>query len=395
MAMNFKYSDETLVTTLGRNPEAHDGSINPPVERVSTRVFPNLEAYEAALTTGRLNDFIGSKSVRWLESAVAALEGPESHVIASQSGMASLTLIFLTVLGPNDHLLLPDTVFHPTRAIADGLLQRMGISTTFYDPLIGHGIGALIQPNTKLILVESPGSATFEVQDIPAITGVAHAAGVLVAMDNSWATPLNFRPLEHGVDFSMCAITKYLVGHSDIIMGTVATSSEYIDRLHQTSNQLGYNCSSDDVYLALRGLRTMALRLRQHEKSALRIAEWLQQRKEVRRVLHPAFPTCPGHEYWQRDFSGSSGLFSVVFDPLPRSSLVRFLESLQLFRIGVSWGGFESLVLPMYPEKIRTAVPWTEEGSVIRINIGLESPDDLESDLERALAQLPDNGRQG
>ncbi len=393
--MNFKYSDETLVTTLGRNPEAHDGSINPPVERVSTRVFPNLEAYEAALTTGRLNDFIGSKSVRWLESAVAALEGPESHVIASQSGMASLTLIFLTVLGPNDHLLLPDTVFHPTRAIADGLLQRMGISTTFYDPLIGHGIGALIQPNTKLILVESPGSATFEVQDIPAITGVAHAAGVLVAMDNSWATPLNFRPLEHGVDFSMCAITKYLVGHSDIIMGTVATSSEYIDRLHQTSNQLGYNCSSDDVYLALRGLRTMALRLRQHEKSALRIAEWLQQRKEVRRVLHPAFPTCPGHEYWQRDFSGSSGLFSVVFDPLPRSSLVRFLESLQLFRIGVSWGGFESLVLPMYPEKIRTAVPWTEEGSVIRINIGLESPDDLESDLERALAQLPDNGRQG
>jgi cystathionine beta-lyase len=395
MAMNFKYSDETLVTTLGRNPEAHDGSINPPVERVSTRVFPNLEAYEAALTTGRLNDFIGSKSVRWLESAVAALEGPESHVIASQSGMASLTLIFLTVLGPNDHLLLPDTVFHPTRAIADGLLQRMGISTTFYDPLIGHGIGALIQPNTKLILVESPGSATFEVQDIPAITGVAHAAGVLVAMDNSWATPLNFRPLEHGVDFSMCAITKYLVGHSDIIMGTVATSSEYIDRLHQTSNQLGYNCSSDDVYLALRGLRTMALRLRQHEKSALRIAEWLQQRKEVRRVLHPAFPTCPGHEHWQRDFSGSSGLFSVVFDPLPRSSLVRFLESLQLFRIGVSWGGFESLVLPMYPEKIRTAVPWTEEGSVIRINIGLESPDDLESDLERALAQLPDNGRQG
>ncbi len=393
--MNFKYSDETLVTTLGRNPEAHDGSINPPVERVSTRVFPNLEAYEAALTTGRLNDFIGSKSVRWLESAVAALEGPESHVIASQSGMASLTLIFLTVLGPNDHLLLPDTVFHPTRAIADGLLQRMGISTTFYDPLIGHGIGALIQPNTKLILVESPGSATFEVQDIPAITGVAHAAGVLVAMDNSWATPLNFRPLEHGVDFSMCAITKYLVGHSDIIMGTVATSSEYIDRLHQTSNQLGYNCSSDDVYLALRGLRTMALRLRQHEKSALRIAEWLQQRKEVRRVLHPAFPTCPGHEHWQRDFSGSSGLFSVVFDPLPRSSLVRFLESLQLFRIGVSWGGFESLVLPMYPEKIRTAVPWTEEGSVIRINIGLESPDDLESDLERALAQLPDNGRQG
>lgn len=388
--MSSKYSDETLVTTLGRNPEVHDGSINPPVERVSTRVFPSIEKYEAALATGRLNDFIGSKSVRWLESAVAELEGPGSHAIASPTGMASLTLVFLSVLGPGDHLLLPDTVFHPTRALADGLLQRMNISTTYYDSLIGEGIRDLIQPNTKLVLTESPGSATFEVQDVPGITKAAHDAGVLVAIDNSWATPLKFKPLERGVDFSVCAITKYLVGHSDVILGTVATSSEYIDLLHTTSNQLGYHCSSDDVYLALRGMRTMALRLKQHEESGLRIANWFAQRKEVRKVLHPALPSCSGHEYWKRDFSGSTGLFSVVVDPLSRSQLANLLESLKLFKIGVSWGGFESLVLPMYPEKIRTAVPWTEEGTVIRINVGLESPEDLEADLENAFSQLFD-----
>ena len=383
-----QYSDETLVTLIGRDPNQHSGSVSPPVERTSTRIFSTLDKLEAAHSTGILSEFLGSTTPEWLERAVAELEGKGSRVVASGTGMASLAIVFLSVLETGDHLLMPDSVFWPTRKIGDDLLKRLGIEVSYYDPMIGSNVGDMMRPNTKLVLTESPGSNTFEVQDIPAIVKAAHSAGALVATDNSWATPLYFKPLKHGVDFSVSAITKYIVGHSDVLMGTIATTDDHIARLRTTANQLGNSCAPDDVFLALRGLRTLAIRLRHHGDAGLRIAKWLQQRPEVKVVLHPALPSCPGHEFWKRDFAGATGLFSVVMNRLSRSELVGFLQGLKLFKLGYSWGGFESLILPLNPEKERTVTPWTHNGTVIRINVGLENPDDLEADLEVAFTRL-------
>ncbi len=387
------YADQTMVTLLGRDPARHSGSVSPPVERTSTRVFSTLDDLEAAHSTGKLSDFLGSATPDWLEDAVAQLEGPGSHVLACGTGMGALAIVFLSVLGSGDHLLMPDSVFWPTRKVGDGLLRRLGIDVSYYDPMIGAEIAEQIRPETRLILTESPGSNTFEVQDIPAITKAAHAAGVLVALDNSWATPLYFRALDHGVDFSISAVTKYLIGHSGALMGTVATSGEHIARLRDTANQMGSGCAPDEVFLALRGLRTLAIRLRHHGEAGLRIATWLQQRPEVLTVLHPALPSCPGHEIWQRDFTGCTGLFSITMSRLSRAELVCFLESLKLFKLGYSWGGFESLILPVYPENERTVTPWTQDGTVVRINVGLEDPGDLVADLESAFRQLAKFGQ--
>jgi cysteine-S-conjugate beta-lyase len=392
-AKHSNYARETLVTLLGRNPEMHAGSVSPPVERTSTRVFSTLAELEKAHSTGKLSDFLGSTTPEWLEEAVAELEGGDSQVIASGTGMASLAIVFLSVLETGDHILVPDSVFWPTRKVVDGLMRRIGIEADYYDPMAGAAIKDELRPNTKLVLTESPGSNTFEVQDIPAITEAAHAAGALVATDNSWATPLLFRPLEHGVDFSMCAVTKYLVGHSDVLMGTVATRPEHIQRLRETANQLGNSCAPDDAFMALRGLRTLAIRMRHFEEAGLRIAKWLDKRPEVKRVLHPALPSCPGHEIWKRDFDGSSGLFSIVVEKLSRAQLERFLESLQLFKLGYSWGGFESLILPVYPQNERSVTHWKDDGTVIRVNVGLENPDDLEADLDSAFRRLQEQKR--
>lgn len=380
--------DLTRLTLLGRDPSQHNGSVSPPVERTSTRVFSTLEELEAAHSTGRLSDFLGSNMSIWLENAVAELEGSDSEVLVTGTGMSALTIVFLSVLKHGDEVLIPDSVFWPTRNVAENLLKRMGISSRYYDPMIGLGISELIGPKTRLVLTESPGSNTFEVQDIPAIVKSCHAAGVLVAIDNSWATPLLFKPLAHGVDFSISAITKYLIGHSDVFLGTVAAKGEHIAQLRATANQLGDNCSSDDIFLALRGMRTLGIRLRQHETSALKIAKWLAERPEVKKVLHPALESCPGHEIWKRDFSGSTGLFSVLFHPMTREQVARFVESLKLFKPGYSWGGFESLVLPLDPSGERTIVPWTESGTLIRFNVGLEDSADLQEDLEQGLIKL-------
>ena len=378
----------TRLTLVGRAPERHGGSVSPPVERTSTRVFASLAQMEAAHSTGVLSDFLGSETPRWLEQAVAELEGPDAVALATGTGMSALVIVFLSVLEQGDHMLMPDTVFWPTRKIAEGLLRRLGISVSYYDPLIAGRIDRQLRPETKLVLTESPGSNTFEVQDVPAIAAAAHEAGVAVAIDNSWATPLCFRPLEHGVDYSISAVTKYMVGHSDTILGAVATRPRHLPRLRETANLLGDGCSPDDAFLALRGLRTLGLRLRQHEDSALRVARWLAGRAEVQRVLHPALPSCPGHDVWARDFSGSTGLFSVLFRPLDRRRLELFVEGLRLFKLGYSWGGFESLVLPIDPSGERTVVPWTEDGTLIRFNVGLEDPDDLVADLEQALDRV-------
>lgn len=380
--------DLTRLTQLGRDPSQHNGSVSPPVERTSTRVFSTLAELEAAHSTGRLSDFLGSNMSIWLEQAVSELEGSDCETIVTGTGMSALAIVLLTVLGQGDEVLMPESVFKPTRNIAENLLKRMGISVRYYDPVIGAGISKVIGPKTRLVLTESPGSNTFEVQDIPAIVKSCHAAGVLVAIDNSWATPLFFRPLEHGVDFSISAITKYLIGHSDVLLGTIAASKDQVAKLRATANQLGDGCSSDDIFLALRGMRTLGLRLRQHEASALQIAHWLAKRSNVIRVLHPALPSCPGNEIWKRDFDGSTGLFSVLFKPMSRRQLESLVEALKVFKPGYSWGGFESLILPIDPIGKNSVPHWTDEGTLVRFNVGLESANDLQNDLQQALDKI-------
>jgi cystathionine beta-lyase len=284
--------------------------------------------------------------------------------------------------------LASDSCYGPVRRLANGLLTRMGVTVRYYDPLIGGGIAELIQPNTKLILCESPGSLTFEVQDIPAIVAAAHTRGVKVAMDNTWATPLYFRPLDHGVDVSISAGTKYLVGHSDAMIGMLAFRQSEAAILKATVGELGFSTAPDDCYLALRGLRTMSVRLARHYATGLALARFLQGRKEVARVLHPALPEDPGHQLWQRDFKGASGLFSVLLKPCTRDALAALVDGLRLFGMGYSWGGYESLLLPTNPKPVRAARPWAEDGRLLRIHAGLEDPNDLIDDLAQGLDRL-------
>jgi cystathionine beta-lyase len=291
----------------------------------------------------------------------------------------------LSVLSPGDELLLVDSAYDPTRGQAMQLLQRFGITTRFYDPLIGAGIADLIGPATKAIFMESPGSLTFEVQDIPAIVAVAKAHGLVTLLDNTWATPLFFPAIQHGVDLTILAATKYVVGHSDVMLGSVTAAPGHFAALRDMSFQLGQVASPDDSWLASRGLRTMAVRLAQHQRSALAIAQWLETRPEVAQVLHPALPSCPGHEIWERDFKGSSGLFSFVLNGGGEASRAALIDRLDLFGIGYSWGGFESLAIPADPARIRTAAPRDYAGPLVRLQIGLEDPADLIADLERGL----------
>lgn len=375
---------DTLATVSGRYPDAHGGSVSPPVDRASTRIFPDLDSIETAHESGRLSAFLGSRSPDFAAEAVAALEGDGAEVIVTSSGMSALSISFLATLGQGDHVLLPDSVFGPTRTVATDLLARMGIASSYYHPLADEAaLRAALRPETRLVLTESPGSNTFEVQDVPMIARVAHEAGALVAIDNSWATPLLFNPLAHGVDISICAATKYLVGHSDAIVGTIAAAPPLAAKLRETARLLGDTCGADDAWLLARGVRTLPLRLRQHDASARRVAAALAGRPGVRRVLHPALPDAPGHAAWKRDFSGASGLFGVLLDPLERPELEAFLGAMRLFRLGFSWGGFESLVLPIRPDPARTLLP-SPEGTLLRLHVGLEAVEDLLADLDAA-----------
>ena len=292
------------------------------------------------------------------------------------------------MLKAGDHLLVTDNVYQPTRKLCNGLLERYGIATTFFDPLIGAGIAELIKPKTRAVFVEAPGSLTFEVQDVPAIAAAAHAKGALVLMDNTWASPLYFRALDKGVDLSIQAATKYIGGHSDVMLGTVSANKATSALLGDTVHALGLCVGPDDIYLGLRGLRTMGVRLAQHHQSGLRVARWLGERPEIARVLHPALASCPGHAVWQRDFSGASGLFSVVFKPIAEAAVHAFLNELRLFGMGASWGGFESLAIPFDCTSVRTATKWAPGGPTVRFHIGLEDVDDLMGDLERGFAAL-------
>ena len=375
----------TQLVTGGRENVAH-GFVNPPVHHVSTVLYPTAEdflARRARYLYGRR----GTPTSEALETALRELEGADCAGVALlPSGLAAISTALLTVLNAGDHLLVTDSVYEPTRKFCDGVLKRYGITTTYYDPLIGADIAALIAPNTHAVFVEAPGSLTFEVQDVPAIAAAAHARGAVVLMDNTWASPLFFRAFAKGVDLSIQAATKYIGGHSDVMLGTVSANANIWPRLSETVHLLGLCAGPDDIYLALRGLRTLGVRLAQHQQAGLKIARWLAQRPEIARVLHPALEGCPGHAIWQRDFSGATGLFSIVFKPVEKHAVYAFLDGLKLFGIGASWGGFESLAIPFDCAAIRTATHWAPGGPTVRFHIGLEDVDDLIGDLERGFA---------
>jgi cysteine-S-conjugate beta-lyase len=379
---------ETRLVTAGRDTQAQKGFVNPPVFHGSTVLYPtadDLHAHRGEFQYGRH----GTPTTRALQDVLMALEGPQcAGVGLAPSGLAAITTALLSVLNAGDHLLVCDNVYRPTRNFCTNMLARFGIEATYFDPLTGAGIEALFKPNTKAVLVEAPGSQSFEMPDIPAIASVAHARGALVIDDNTWATPLYHRSLEQGVDISLQAATKYIGGHSDIMFGTISANAKTWPLLAEGIKLLGVCAGPDDVYLALRGVRTLAVRLAQHYKSGLEMARWLSGRPEVARVLHPALESDPGHAIWKRDFTGASGLFSVVLKPFPREAVDALLDTVTLFGMGYSWGGFESLVIPFDCDPYRTATKWAPGGPALRFHIGLENVDDLKADLERGFAAL-------
>jgi cystathionine beta-lyase len=303
--------------------------------------------------------------------------------------VAAIATTLLAYCGARDHLLMVDSVYGPARSLCDTLLRRVGVETEYYDPRIGGGIARLMKPNTKLVYLESPGSLTFEIQDLPAIAEAAHDRGAAVAIDSTWATPLFHQPLPLGADVVIHAATKYIVRHADAMLGAVVMRKESYTPLRLTATALGYSVAADDCYLALRGLRTLSVRLQRHQETGLRLARWLQGRPEVERVIHPALPDHPDHALWRRDFRGAPGLFAVQLKPCPRPALEAMLNGLRLFGMGFSWGGFESLVVLSDPTKIRTAVPWpAEAGPLLRIHAGLEDPGDLIADLDEGFDRL-------
>jgi len=378
----------TIIVTGGRRKEWTGAVVNPPVWRASTHLYDSVADLKTGAKTNEDGRFFygrrGSPTQWSLAEALTEMEPGAAGTMLYPSGLAAISCAMLAVLEPGDEILLADSSYDPSRNFADGFLKRMGISARYYDPMIGAGIKEIFSDNTKAILLESPGSLTFEVQDIPAICKEAKRAGIITLLDNTWATSLFFPALKHGVDISILAATKYIVGHSDVMMGSVTTHDKYWMKLRRTAQQLGQVVSPDDAYLAARGLRTLDVRLRQHEAAALKIAHWLKQRPEVGKVLHPALPDCPGHEIWKRDFSGSSGLFSFQLREANSASRTAFIEALDLFGIGYSWGGFESLAVPVNAEYSRTVTKWSMEGKLVRLNIGLEDADDLIADLAKA-----------
>ncbi|MGF1594856.1 MAG: cystathionine beta-lyase [Kiloniellaceae bacterium] len=388
---------ETLLTHLGRNPATHFGTVNTPVFHASTLLFDSVEAYQEAgrtrLQKGKSSyGRTGTPTTFAFEETVAALEGGYGAVAVS-SGLQAVVLVLMSFATAGAHLLLPDSVYFPARRICQDLLQRLGVETTYYDPTIGAGIAGLIRDNTALIYLESPGSLTFEVQDVPAIVAAAKAAGVPTAIDNTWATPLYFRPLTLGVDIVLHAATKYLVGHSDAMLGVAVCGEAHYERLRRTGQFLGCAAAPDDLYLGLRGLRTLAVRLERHQANAHRLAEWLGGRPEVDRLLYPALPGDPGHALWRRDFSGASGLFGLTLKPCRHEAVLALIDGLELFGIGASWGGYESLMILADPNSMRSTTRWEAPGPTLRIHAGLEHADDLIADLEAGFARFGEINR--
>ncbi len=387
-----KPARETMLIQAGRRPEWTGPIVNPPIHRASTILYEDIAALRAGTKTNEDGHFFYGRRgtpTQWaLAEALTEMERGGAGTMLYPSGVAAVSAALLTVLKPGAHLLMVDSAYDPTRAFCDGFLRDWGVETTYYDPLIGGGIDALMRANTAAIMMESPGSHSFEVQDVPAIVAAAKARGIATLIDNTWATPLFLTTIEKGVDLTICVGTKYLGGHSDVMLGAVTANQAWWPKLRAVAQTFGHYVSPDDAWLVLRGLRTLPLRMRQHEASALKIAHWLADQPQIARVLHPALPDCPGHALWQRDFTGSAGLFSVILRGGTDAARTAMIDGLRHFGIGYSWGGFESLAVPSDPAKWRSAVPWVAEGPGIRLSIGLEDADDLIADLAAGLARF-------
>ncbi len=378
-----KLAAPTRLVAAGRQYTEH-GFVNPAVYHASTVLFPDVETLH-----NRSQQYVygrrGTPTSLALEATIAALEGGHASKVCS-SGLAAISNTLLAFLKSGDHLLMVDTAYHPTRQFCDGLLKGLGVETTYYDPLIGAGIAALIRPNTRVVYCESPGSQTMEVQDIPAIAEAAHKKNAIVVIDNTWSGGHYFKAFEMGCDVSLQAATKYLVGHSDVMMGCVTCNEKVWPQFKDAFEAMGQFAGPEDMYLTLRGIRTLDVRLERHMKNAMRVAEWFRSRPEVETVLYPALSNAPGHSLWKRDFKGASGLFSIILKPAEEKAVAAMLDGLELFGMGYSWGGFESLVVPFHPH--RTATEWTSQNPCLRFHIGLESPDDLIADLTEGFARL-------
>ncbi len=377
----------TKLVHAGREPSEQFGFVNTPIYRGSTVLQPTLAELESRHGKRFVYGTHGTPTTEALEKAWSEIAGAAGTVL-TPSGLAAISLALLTALKAGDHVLVTDSAYQPTRTFCDGFLSRMGVETSYYDPLIGAGIEVLMRPNTRAALVEAPGSQSFEMQDIPAIAEVAHARGACVIMDNTWATPLFFPPHERGVDLAIEAGTKYLSGHSDLLLGLVSANEQWLKPLRRTFDYFAMCAGPEDVFLALRGLRTMELRLREAERQGLALARWLAERPEVSRVLHPALPHDPGHAIWKRDFLGSSGLFSVILKPVSKAGIAALLDGLELFGLGYSWGGYESLVIPFDCRTYRTATEWSPEGPALRFAVGLEDIEDLKADLDKGFTRM-------
>lgn len=376
--------DDTILTHSGRHPLENHGVVNPPVYHASTILFPTMDEYvnrgeKARIRYGRR----GTPTVFALEEALTELEGgPAAGTTIVPSGLAAITMALMTFVETGDHILVTDNSYGPTRSFSTGKLTAMGIETEFYNPATGADIERLIRDNTRLIWLESPGSQTFEMQDVAAITEVARHKGVVTLIDNTWSGGYYFKPLSHGVDVSVQAGTKYIVAHSDVMLGSITCNAATHEKVYASTQSFGACSGPDDVYLALRGLRTMGVRMPRHHESGLKIARWLQERPEVTRVMHPGLPQDAGHELWNRDFTGASGLFGFVVESRDPAKAAGLMDELEFFGMGSSWGGFESLLIPASPEKNRTATEWAPGGFTMRIHVGLEDVDDLIADLD-------------
>ncbi len=383
----------TRLAQRGRKAGSHPGTVNLPVARASTVTFASLAEMESVQKRFEADEVVPTYGIANMplraafEELMVEIEGGH-RAVTLPSGLAAVAVAIMAAVGQGDHVLITDAVYGPTRRLCDRTLKRYGVETTYYDPHIGAGIAALMKPNTRAVYLESPGSITFEVQDFPAIARVARERGAAVIHDNTWATGVFFRSFDHGADLVVQAATKYPAGHSDILLGAVVANETWWPRLRDTARDLGQHASPDDLFLALRGIRTLSTRLRQHEKSALEVARWLQGQPAVRRVLHPALPDDPGHALWKRDFLGSTGLFGVELANCNPAQLARFIDGLDLFALGYSWGGYESLVVPANLGRHgRTITPWAG-GTLIRLQIGLEDPADLQDDLARGFERM-------
>ena len=376
--------DDTIITHSGRHPFDNHGVVNPPVYHASTILFPTMEEYINRSETSRIRyGRRGTPTIFALEDALTELEGgPATGTTIVPSGLAAITMALMAFVETGDHILVTDNTYGPTRNFSTGKLSKIGVEAEFYDPAIGSDIERLIKPNTRLIWLESPGSQTFEMQDVSAITEVARTKGVKTMIDNTWSGGYYYKPLSHGVDVSVQAGTKYIVAHSDVMLGSITCNADTHEQVFTSSQSFGACSGPDDVYLALRGLRTMGVRMPRHHESGLKIARWLQERSEVIRVMHPGLPQDPNHDLWKRDFTGASGLFGFVVESANPVKAAAMMDSLEYFGMGSSWGGFESLLIPASPEKNRTATSWNPGGFTMRMHVGLEDADDLIADLD-------------